>query len=104
MHSLVCDLIGEGTMPEGTVLPTLSLIVNVPLTFDYDPNTQLLSVMAVSSKPPQPTGTVEIPAFQVHVTLLLTPEASQSLLSELPNLESLLLQASKGPTKPASVQ
>jgi hypothetical protein len=91
-------------MPEGTVPPILSLLVNLPLTFDYDPSTGLLSVMAVSSKPPQQTGTVEIPAFEVHVTLLLTPEAWKSLLSNLPNLESLLSQASKGPTKPPSVQ
>jgi len=40
----------------------------------------------------------------VHLELLLTPKASQSLLADLPKLETLLRKASEGPAKPRSVQ
>ncbi|HXY23364.1 MAG TPA: hypothetical protein VEI73_01850 [Candidatus Acidoferrum sp.] len=76
----------------------VQFLTDLPLTFDYDPDTGLLSVLVQAGI--QRLGV----QATVNVELLLTPKASQSLLSDLPKLETLLRRASEGPTKPRSVQ
>lgn len=76
----------------------MQFLTDSPLTFGYDPDTGLLSVEIAAG-----IQRLGVPAT-VHVELLLTPKASQSLLSDLPTLETLLRKASEGPAKPRSVQ
>jgi len=86
-------------------MPSLyPLIIDSPLTFGYDPDTGLLSVVATGEMQQQKTQKIEVPAFSMSVILFLTPKAARQLLSDIPALEKLLEQASKGPTKPHSVQ
>lgn len=86
-------------------MPSLMpLIVNSPLAFGYDPDTGLLAVVATGEMQKQMTEKIEVPAFSMSVILHLTPETSRRLLSDLPALEKLLEQASKGPTKQGFVQ
>ncbi len=77
---------------------SMQFLTDSPLTFGYDPDTGLLSVEIVAGI--QRLGV----QTNVHVELLLTPKASQSLLADLPKLEILLRKASEGPPKPHSVQ
>lgn len=76
----------------------MQFLTDSPLTFEYDPDTGLLSLGIAAGI--QRLGVQST----VHLELLLTPKASQSLLSDLPKLEILLQQASEGPAKPHSVQ
>lgn len=86
-------------------MPSLfPLIIDSHLTFEYDPDTGLLSVVATGAMSRQTTEKIDVPAFSMSVNLLLTPETSRQLLADLPVLERLLEQASKGPAKPHSVQ
>jgi hypothetical protein len=76
----------------------IPFITDSPLSFSYDPDTGLLSVLV----------TAGIERLGVHstieVAILLTPKVSRALLSDLPKLETLLRRASEGPAKPRSVQ
>jgi len=87
--------------------PEIQFPINSPIKFEYDPGTALLSVRAVASVQHLQTP-IEIP-----LRLMLTPQTSQSLLADLPKLESLLLQATieslllqatKGRAKPDFLQ
>jgi hypothetical protein len=71
-------------------------IIEKPLEFDFDPDTGLLSLVGV--------GSTSGPVRELGACLMLTPKVSQALLADLPRLEAVLLQASRGPTKPRSVQ
>jgi len=76
----------------------MQFLTDSPLNFDYDPNTGLLSLEIAAGIQRLGVQTT------VHVEILLTPKASQSLLSDLSKLETLLRKASEGPSKPRSVQ
>jgi hypothetical protein len=80
------------------------MLINAPLEFDYDPDTGLVSLTALASFARRQTKYFEVPESQMAICLLLTPETAQSLLADLPKLEALLSQASKGPTKPDFLQ
>jgi len=84
--------------------PVTTLIVTSPLAFGFDPDTGLLSVVANGEMRPQKTQHFEVPAFSMSTILYLTTETARQLLSDLPGLERLLEQASKGPTKPDFLQ
>ena len=84
--------------------PNFPLIVDSPLAFDYDPHTGLLQVVAIGIMQRQATERISVPSFSIIVTLHLTPETSRRLLADIPMLEKLLAQASKGPAKPNSLQ
>jgi hypothetical protein len=83
-------------------LPTM--LTDKPIKFSYDPDTGLVLMLVA--------GEMEYfhPILQQKQTkewnqvIGLTPEASRVLLAVLPELQSLLEQAVKGPTKPRSVQ
>jgi len=49
-----------------------------------------------------PEGTTATTYLLVRV--MLTPEAAQKLLADLPRIEAILAQAAKGPPKPDAVQ
>lgn len=86
-------------------MPSLMpLLINSPLAFEYDQDTGLLAVVVTGEMQKQTAQMIEVPAFSMSIILYLTPEASRTLLSDLPKLEILLRQASKGPAKPDSVQ
>jgi len=79
----------------------LPVLTDQPLEFEFDPDTGIIwmTVVAgyeVSGQPGQPQ--------QMRILVGLTLETSRSLLAALPKLQSLLEQATKGPTKPRSVQ
>jgi hypothetical protein len=73
-------------------------ITEDPLEFGYDPDTGLVSVRFLAS-----FGHLDV-SMKRWMCLLLTPEVSRALLDNLPQLESLLEQAKKGPTKPDFLQ
>jgi hypothetical protein len=70
-------------------------LTDKPLEFEYDPDTGVLTLFLLIELRPLETR---------RVGMMLTPKASQALLADLPRLESLLVRASKGPTKPNFVQ
>lgn len=77
---------------------TLAYIIHPRIEFECDPDTGIVSVMVVAGVPHN-----QIPG-QFWLKLMLTQETSRLLLAELPKLEAVLQQASKGPTKPGFVQ
>jgi len=81
-----------------TPQPEIEFLIGSPMEFEFDQRTGLLSVIAVASM-----KHLETPV-NLRLRLSLTPETLQSLLSDLPKLEALLVQASKGPTKPDFLQ
>lgn len=79
---------------------TAAFITEDPLSFEFDPDTGLVSVIFVSSW--QVPGSETL--MKRTMRLMLTPASSQALLDNLPALQSILELAKKGPTKPRSVQ
>ena len=79
-------------------------LVDEPVLFEYDQDTGLLwaTIEALVYFPQTYAG--EGPQIPKTLRLALTPKTSQWLLGQLPILQSLLLQASKGPTKPNFLQ
>jgi hypothetical protein len=82
----------------------MPFLIASPLEFGYDPDTGLLSVVAVASMRQQTVGKFEVPPSQMNLILLLTPETARRLLSDLPKLETLLQRAAKGSTTPDFLQ
>ena len=76
--------------------PLIPYLVEKPIEFSFDPDTGLLSLVAIGSLQPADR--------EMGACLMLTPKAAQSLLADLPTLEALLKQASEGQTKPRFVQ
>jgi hypothetical protein len=78
-------------------------IVDQPLRFELHPDTQQLTVLVDASGarllPGGMTAQVDLTA-----TLLLTAETARALLRDLPELERLLLQATKARTRQDFVQ
>jgi len=72
----------------------IPFLIHSRLEFDYDPDTGLVSVIALAGVERQ-----GVPG-NMRLRLSLLPETSQSLLADLPKLEALLVRAKKGPTKP----
>ena len=84
--------------PRNRVYP---LLTDRPLTFEFDPDTGIVwMTIEAGFGGPEPDSPTVYKTMRIGLTL----ETSRSLLAALPNLQSLLEQASKGPTKPRSVQ
>ena len=79
-------------------------LVDSSIQFDLDPDTGLLwvTIEALAYFPNTYAG--EGPRIPQTVRLALTPKTSQELLGRIPEIETLLLQASKGAAKPDFLQ
>jgi hypothetical protein len=76
-----------------------TFLVESPLRFVRDPETGHI-VIAFSSFFHAPGGQ----SFETPMGLRLTTETAQALLADLPTLEALLREATKGQSTPDSVQ
>jgi len=78
--------------------PAMTFLTDSQLDFEFDPDTGLLWVKVLAG--------IELlnEPMEMPIRLTLTPKASRLLLGDIRHLETLLLRASEGPTKPRSVQ
>ena len=83
----------------GNTRELASFITDKPLEFEFDPDTGVLSLIFLPRLESRGCQVLER-----SMRLMLTPEASLSLLTDLPQLEGILAQATKGPIKVRSVQ
>jgi hypothetical protein len=70
-----------------------------PLVLGRDPETGRVVIVFLSSFH-VPGG----PSFETPMGVMLTTEAALALLTDLPKLEALLVEATKAPSKPDFVQ
>lgn len=80
------------------------VLLDKPLKFEFDRDTGLLWVTIEGRLFPTASGPLAGQHIQRNVRLAFPQQMSQALLMQLPQLETLLSQASGGPAKPRSVQ
>jgi len=76
-----------------------SFVVEKPLEFVRDPETGRVAIVWRST-----FHVLGGPTYETPMGLLLTTETARALLADLPTLEALLKEATKGPTTPNVVQ
>lgn len=84
--------------------PPMTFLTDSQLDFEFDPDTGLLWVTISAGTSIWNPTLGKQQDLEMPVRLALTPKASRLLLGDIRHLETLLLQASEGPTKPRSVQ
>jgi hypothetical protein len=82
----------------------LVYLTDSPLQFEFDRDTGLLSVKVLASFAYRNPISQETEPVDQAVVILMTPGTSQLLLAQLPELRTVLQQASEGPSKPDFLQ